>query len=383
MSVPTKYTGLLIASGVHSGDPTKIVLETLAPFSLAFLSSEINYVRDRFIYTALVEISPDHTEALGEDLDRVSSEGAIDIAYEFTAFALPQANQTLTAYEFVATSGSFTPSQLLDIHKVIAGEATVTSHKLELENSYSLLRYSLLLLETNAANLASKITELSRSTGIGMTLRGRNASSVGSDVILFDMDSTFINEEVIDQLADLAGLGEKVAAITERAMQGELDFATSLKERVKLLAGQPESLLKDVQARLSLTSGAADFVVAAQARGAKVGIVSGGFHDVIDQFLEPLHLDLVIANKFEIIDGHFTGEVSGEIVDRSVKARTLEEFAAGARRSISVGDGANDISMIEAADIGIAFCAKPALVDVADLAINHRDLRALLPLLGF
>ena len=383
MSVPTKYTGLLIASGVHSGDPTKIVLETLAPFSLAFLSSEINYVRDRFIYTALVEISPDHTEALGEDLDRVSSEGAIDIAYEFTAFALPQANQTLTAYEFVATSGSFTPSQLLDIHEVIAGEATVTSHKLELENSYSLLRYSLLLLETNAANLASKITELSRSTGIGMTLRGHNASSVGSDVILFDMDSTFINEEVIDQLADLAGLGEKVAAITERAMQGELDFATSLKERVKLLAGQPESLLKDVQARLSLTSGAADFVVAAQARGAKVGIVSGGFHDVIDQFLEPLHLDLVIANKFEIIDGHFTGEVSGEIVDRSVKARTLEEFAAGARRSISVGDGANDISMIEAADIGFAFCAKPALVDVADLAINHRDLRALLPLLGF
>ena len=383
MSVPTKYTGLLIASGVHSGDPTKIVLETLAPFSLAFLSSEINYVRDRFIYTALVEISPDHTEALGEDLDRVSSEGAIDIAYEFTAFALPQANQTLTAYEFVATSGSFTPSQLLDIHEVIAGEATVTSHKLELENSYSLLRYSLLLLETNAANLASKITELSRSTGIGMTLRGRNSSSVGSDVILFDMDSTFINEEVIDQLADLAGLGEKVAAITERAMQGELDFATSLKERVKLLAGQPESLLKDVQARLSLTSGAADFVVAAQARGAKVGIVSGGFHDVIDQFLEPLHLDLVIANKFEIIDGHFTGEVSGEIVDRSVKARTLEEFAAGARQSISVGDGANDISMIEAADIGIAFCAKPALVDVADLAINHRDLRALLPLLGF
>ena len=383
MSVPTKYTGLLIASGVHSGDPTKIVLETLAPFSLAFLSSEINYVRDRFIYTALVEISPDHTEALGEDLDRVSSEGAIDIAYEFTAFALPQANQTLTAYEFVATSGSFTPSQLLDIHKVIAGEATVTSHKLELENSYSLLRYSLLLPETNAANLASKITELSRSTGIGMTLRGRNSSSVGSDVILFDMDSTFMNEEAIDQLADLAGLGEKVAAITERAMQGGLDFATSLKERVKLLAGQPESLLKDVQARLSLTSGATDFVVAAQTRGTKVGIVSGGFHDVIDQFLEPLHLDLVIANKFEILDGHFTGEVSGEIVDRSVKARTLEEFAAGARRSISVGDGANDISMIEAADIGFAFCAKPALVDVADLAINHRDLRALLPLLGF
>jgi phosphoserine phosphatase len=383
VSVPTKYTGLLIASGVHSGDPTKIVLETLAPFSLAFLSSEINYVRDRFIYTALVEMSPDHTEALGEDLDRVSSEGAIDIAYEFTAFALPPANQTLTAYEFVATSGSFTPSQLLDIHEVVAGEATVTSHKLELENSYTILRYGLLLPETNAANLASKITELSRSTGIGVTLRSRNSSNVGSDVILFDMDSTFINEEVIDQLADLAGLGEKVAAITERAMQGELDFATSLKERVKLLAGQPESLLKDVLARLSLTPGAADFVVAAQARGAKVGIVSGGFHDVIDQFLEPLHLDLVIANRFEIINGHFTGEVIGEIVDRGVKARTLEEFAAGARRSISVGDGANDISMIEAADIGIAFCAKPSLVDVADLALNHRDLRALLPLLGF
>jgi phosphoserine phosphatase len=135
--------------------------------------------------------------------------------------------------------------------------------------------------------------------------------------------------------------------------------------------------------KITLTPGAKELVTAVKAAGGRVGIVSGGFHDVIDQFLAPLDLDLIRANRFEIVDGKFTGKLSGPIVDRAAKAKTLTEFGSGSQRTVAIGDGANDIAMLDVADIGIAFCARPALAKVADIRIYVRDLQAVLPLIGY
>jgi phosphoserine phosphatase len=382
MTAPTKFTGLLLASGVNQGDPLSSVLEVLAPFSLTVLSAENVVVRDRFIYTLLVELSPDHVAPLSSDLDEVSAAGVIDIAYDFTAFALPP-SEKLEPYHSTIVATSLTPAQLFELHKVLASGAKVTAQKVAIDGSFTVLHMDYLVEAGGANALSEGLCSKARSLGLAITVNSARNTRIGGEAILFDMDSTFINQEVIDEVATLAGVGQEVSAITDRAMRGELDFKASLIERVRLLKGQPADLLQRVQEKITLTLGAKEFVDAAHAHGARVGIVSGGFHDVIDEILAPLGLDLVVANRFEIVDGILTGEVLGEIVDLEVKARTLASFGDGASRRVAVGDGANDIAMIQGADIGVAFCAKPALQEVSDVVLNHRDLRALLPLIGY
>jgi phosphoserine phosphatase len=382
MTAPTKFTGLLLASGVNQADPLAAVLEVLAPFSLTVLSADNVVVRDRFIYTLLVELSPDHVAPLSADLDQISAAGVIDIAYDFTAFALPP-SADLEPYHSTTVAASLSPAQILELHKVIASGAQVTAQKVVMDGSFTVLHLDFLVGASGANALCEEIRAMSRSLGLATAVNSKREARIGGEAILFDMDSTFINQEVIDEVAALAGVGEEVSAITDRAMKGELDFKASLIERVRLLKGQPADLLQRVQEKITLTSGAREFVAAAHAHGARVGIVSGGFHDVIDEILAPLGLDLIVANRFEIVDGILTGEVLGEIVDREVKARTLASFGDGASRRVAVGDGANDTAMIQGADLGVAFCAKPALQEVAGVVLNHRDLRALLPLLSY
>ena len=201
-------------------------------------------------------------------------------------------------------------------------------------------------------------------------------------LLVFDVDSTFIEEEVIELLADATGLRSEVAAVTERAMRGELDFAQSLRERVAVLEGLPVSVFADAAAAVTLTRGAAEVVAAAHAAGWSVALLSGGFTTVVEQVTQGMGIDEVRANHLETrSDGAsevLTGRVLGEIVDREGKARHLREIA-GARgidpsRTIAVGDGANDIDMLEAAAVGVAFCAKPALRPHADVVVDDRDL---------
>jgi phosphoserine phosphatase len=204
--------------------------------------------------------------------------------------------------------------------------------------------------------------------------------------VIFDVDSTLIEDEVIELLADVAGKRAEVAAVTERAMAGELDFAASLIERVKALAGLPESVFKDVFDRVTVTRGAQALIDAVHAGGGKVGAVSGGFNQVLSPLATQLNLDFARANELEVIDGKLTGKVIGKIIDRTAKADALREWSAESgialENTVAVGDGANDLEMMALANLGVAFNAKPIVREQADLVIEEHDLSALIAVLG-
>ena len=204
--------------------------------------------------------------------------------------------------------------------------------------------------------------------------------------MVFDVDSTLIEDEVIELLADVAGKRAQVAEVTERAMRGELDFAESLRERVAVLAGLPESVFTDVYARITPTKGVQELIDAVHAAGGLVGAVSGGFTQVLTPLAAKLGLDFARANDLEVQGGKLTGKVDGRIVDRAVKAESLLEWAAAAgidpKSTIAVGDGANDLDMLATAGLGVAFNAKPLVRETAQVVIERQDLRELIPLLG-
>jgi phosphoserine phosphatase len=205
-------------------------------------------------------------------------------------------------------------------------------------------------------------------------------------LVVFDVDSTLITGEVIEMLAAHAGCEAEVAEVTARAMRGELDFTESLIARVALLAGLDAAAVDAVRDALELTPGARTLVRTLKRMGYRCGIVSGGFTQVTDQLVETLGLDFSAANTLEIVDGKLTGRVTGEVVDRPGKATALRRFAEQAgvplSQTVAIGDGANDIDMLSAAGLGIAFNAKPALRAVADTALNQPYLDAVLFLLG-
>ncbi len=197
-------------------------------------------------------------------------------------------------------------------------------------------------------------------------------------LIVMDIDSTLINEEVIDLLGEEAGVGAKVAQITERAMRGELDFREALAERVGLLAGLGEEVFERTFARVTFTPGALELVGEAHARGWKVGVVSGGFHEVADRIVAAAGIDYCLANRLEVVDGKLTGKLASEVVTKERKLESLEAWAAelglSREQTVAMGDGANDIPMILAAGTGIAFCAKPKTRDAAPFHIDERNL---------
>ncbi|PZU28640.1 MAG: phosphoserine phosphatase SerB [Microbacterium sp.] len=204
-------------------------------------------------------------------------------------------------------------------------------------------------------------------------------------LVVFDADSTLLRNEVIELIADEAGRGAEVAAATEAAMRGEVDFATSLRSRVRALQGVPLSAFERVRGRVDPTPGAAELVAEIHVRGGIAAVVSGGFHEILDTIAPGLGIDTWRANRLASDAAVLTGLVDGEIVDAEGKAAALREWALDAglplARTIAVGDGANDLGMMAAAGLGVAFNAKPAVRAQADLVIGPVDLRELIPLL--
>jgi len=202
---------------------------------------------------------------------------------------------------------------------------------------------------------------------------------------VFDADSTIIRNEVIELIADEAGRGPEVAAATEAAMRGEVDFASSLRSRVSELAGVPVASFSRVLSRIEPTPGVRQLIAAIHERGGIAAVVSGGFHEILDTVAPDLGVDVWRANRLSVTDGILSGAVDGEIVDAAAKASSLREWAGvyGVQPSatIAVGDGANDLMMMDAAGLGVAFNAKPAVRLRADLVAARVDLSELIPLL--
>ena len=198
-----------------------------------------------------------------------------------------------------------------------------------------------------------------------------------------DVDSTLIQDEVIELLADFAGTREMVAEITERAMRGELDFAASLQERVATLAGLPVQVLEQAYSQIKLSVGATELIATVHAAGGRVGAVSGGFTQLLEPLAKSLSLDYYRANDLEVLDGKLTGRVVGRIIDRQAKAESLIEWAKdfGVLPELvaAIGDGANDLDMFEVAGISFAYNAKPKVREAADVCIDVPDLRLVIP----
>jgi phosphoserine phosphatase len=253
-------------------------------------------------------------------------------------------------------------------------------------SKYPVTSLELRISGVDGAELRAALATAAREHHIDVAVEPSGLHRRAKRLIVFDVDSTLIRGEVIEMLAAHAGREAEVAAVTSAAMRGELDFADSLRQRVATLKGLDASALDAVRADLKLTPGARTLIRTLKSLGYKCGIVSGGFTQVTDHLVALLELDFAAANTLEIEHGVLTGRVVGPIVDRPGKAQALARFAAETRvpmsQTVAVGDGANDIDMIAAAGLGIAFNAKPALREVADTSLNHPYLDAVLFLLG-
>lgn len=234
--------------------------------------------------------------------------------------------------------------------------------------------------------LREKLAAVAARSNVDLAVQPAGLVRRGKRLVVFDVDSTLVQGEVVDELAALAGVGEQVAAVTAAAMRGELEFAASLRARVELLAGLPVAALDEVRARMVLTPGADTLLRTLRRMGYSLGVVSGGFTQIVEPLATDLGLDFAAANVLEIVDGRLTGRLLGPIVDRAGKAEALRRFAAEAGvplpQTIAVGDGANDLDMIAAAGLGVAFNAKPAVRAAAPASMNVPFLDALLFLLG-
>ncbi|WP_245784757.1 phosphoserine phosphatase SerB [Geodermatophilus amargosae] len=238
-----------------------------------------------------------------------------------------------------------------------------------------------------ATELRTALAAVAASSGADIAVEQVGLARRSKRLIVLDVDSTLVRGEVIDELAARAGRAAEVARITAAAMNGELDFAESLRARVATLAGLPVEVLDEVREHLELTPGARTLIRTLQRLGFRCGIVSGGFSQITDPLAASLGLDFAAANTLEVADGRLTGGLVGEIVDRPGKARALARFAAEhgipLEQTVAVGDGANDLDMLNTAGLGIAFNAKPVVREQAHTALNQPYLDAVLQVLGF
>jgi phosphoserine phosphatase len=383
------FTGLILLSGVDAPGVTQSLFEALSPFSITILDMEQVVIRGRLILTALISLDPAHSDGIEDDLVALGSRLGLDVAIDFSDiknFSSPTAYEQ--ALQLVLLSKALKPKAVAQVAAVInKHHGNVDRFRRTAAYPVTAIEFDLSIPGTSSVEaLKQDLSYLALNEGIDLAIEAGGLTRRSKRIVLLDMDSTFIQQEVIDLLAEDFGVGESVKAITESAMRGELDFQESLNARAALLAGLPEAAISEIRSRITLTPGARTLVRTLHRLGHKVGIVSGGFTNVIEPLIKEMELDFFRANTLEVVDGKLTGKIVGPIVDRAAKARFLKEFAevenVPLTQTIAVGDGANDLDMLKAAGLGIAFNAKPAVKAQADSTLNIPYLDAILYLMG-
>jgi phosphoserine phosphatase len=275
--------------------------------------------------------------------------------------------------------------QLEKVFRAIAASGSTCERIVHLA-SYPVDCYELVVLGSDHVALREGVTAVAKLCGLDLAVQRAGLHRRAKHLVVMDADSTLLQDEVIDLLGDACGCADEVSAITEAAMNGEIDFAESLRRRVALLEGMPASALDDVRAKLRLTPGAKTLLRTLQRLGYVPAVVSGGFVEVLGPLMAELDVHYLEANCLEIVDGKLTGRLCAEVIDRAGKARALERFAhevgVPLEQTVAVGDGANDIDMLSLAGLGIAFNAKPAVQEHANVALSVPYLDAVLYFLG-
>jgi phosphoserine phosphatase len=383
--VPHPYTGLILLSGLDTPGITQALFSALSPFAVTILDIEQVVIRGRLILTVLISLNPNHAEAIESDLMECGASLEVDIAISFS-HSNPESIAAKTGLLHVTAIGNPLKPTVI---AAIAGEIAAKGANIERiyrTASYPVSAFEFVLSGSSQKEIQSSLATISADQGVDVAVQRGGLMRWARKLILMDVDSTLIRQEVIELLAIKAGVAPQVREITEAAMRGELDFAQSLQARVALLNGLPESVIAQVREEISLTPGARTLIRTLQRLGHTVAVVTGGFIEVIEPLLKELGIELYRANSLEISGGLLTGKTTGPIIDRQAKAVALRDFAAMAGvemdQTIAIGDGANDLDMIAAAGLGIAFNAKPAVRAAADSAVSQPYLDSVLYLMG-
>ena len=381
----SQYTGLILVSGIDSPGITQALFEALAPFAITVLDIEQVVIRDRLILTVLIALNPAHADAIEEDLQACGERLAIDIATSFQE----QGESTIAAksglVHVVALGNPIAPTAIAAIASAIAQQGG-NIERIQRTASYPITALEFIVSGAHQLEIRQGLAEVATQNAVDIAVSPGGLMRWAKKLVVMDVDSTLIQQEVIELLAAKAGVQEQVKAITDSAMRGEIDFAESLIARVATLQGLPVSVIAEVQKEIELTPGARTLVQTLHTLGHSVALVSGGFVEVIKPIVDELKIVHYRANSLEVIDGLLSGKVSGPIIDRAAKATALREFAEieGVRleQTIAIGDGANDLDMISIAGLGIAFNAKPAVKAAADSSVSAPYLDSVLYLLG-
>ncbi|WP_367131748.1 phosphoserine phosphatase SerB [Saccharothrix sp. HUAS TT1] len=388
MTKPSATPVLITVTGPDKPGVSSVLFAVLTRHGVEILDVEQVVIRGRLVLGVLVAADRDPEglqEAVEQAMATVAMQVEVEIGADSRRTARLESSHVLILLGRPVTARAFTEvARLLASLGVnidaIRGVADYPVTGLELRVSVA--------DDTPESDgqLRSALAEVAVRGGLDIAVERAGLTRRAKRLVVFDVDSTLIQGEVIEMLAAHVGVEPQVKEITDAAMRGELDFTESLRRRVALLEGLDEAVLDEVAESLELTPGARTTVRTLKRLGFRCGVVSGGFTRVIQRLVDDLGLDFCAANELEVVDGRLTGRVVGDVVDRAGKAVALRRFAeeqgVPIAQTVAVGDGANDIDMLGAAGLGIAFNAKPALREVADTALSHPFLDAVLFVLG-
>lgn len=376
------------------------IMEVTAPFKVKILDVAQSEIHDMLSLGMLIEVARDDSQKLFKELVFLSHRMSIQVT--FTPVSLPNYEamvnmQKTSRFTVTVLTRSLSAKHFFLVGKVVADNGLNIDQILRLSDLYSLTRVNMANarsafqlhvsgLPSQCERMREDLYRISMEEPVDLAVQEDDLFRRNRRLILFDMDSTLIQCEVIDELAKVAGVGEQVAAITESAMRGEIGFRESFHQRIALLKGMPETVLNGIADNLPITEGAPRLISNLKKLGYKVGILSGGFTYFAHRLQKELGIDYVHANELDFVDGRLSGKVKGEIVDGERKALLLKQIAAengfSLKQVIAVGDGANDIPMLKLAGLGVAFHAKPKVKKQAKVAVNTLGLDGILYLLG-